>query len=265
MIGAISWCTLIDYIIPSLSLSPFPFPFLRSFPFLRIDIIDPILFISFSPESVSRAMPSSELSYDAYRFHRSNDYDPMGHNRPKNIAKVEPYSINTTNNRSQPATTTTAMTQNFVSTPPPNQARSFLNSMGTTSTNSSSSTSSLLGMNRHANVLQSDFLVPHRAHSPRFVAPPPPPVPPAISQPSYPPAQPSSPSSILFLSESVPHSSLHSLAVANHSLSHTPTARLLSSNKNSTEKSRSLTPRDFYSHSVRTIAFALFCPSFLAS
>ena len=40
-------------------------------------------------------MPSSDLSFDAYRFRRLNDQDQMTSTRLRNVAKVEPYSINT--------------------------------------------------------------------------------------------------------------------------------------------------------------------------
>lgn len=63
-----------------------------------------------SPESISRAMPTSELSYDAYRFQRSVDIDPMLSIRPaKNVAKVEPYSFNSPNNRIEPTTSSTSI------------------------------------------------------------------------------------------------------------------------------------------------------------
>ena len=175
-------------------------------------------------------MPTSDLSYDAYRFHRSIDMDPLVAVRPtKNVAKVEPYSIHSANNRLEP---------------PPTKARIFLNSMGTSSAHSSSSTSSLSGMTRHSNVvLQSDFLVPHRAYSPRFVAPPPPPTAPSSAGP------------MLFLPGSP------RLTNADLSLANGHTSRALLSTMNSSAKSRSLTPRDFpILYSVSTASHCCFSP-----
>ncbi|CAM4895290.1 unnamed protein product [Rotaria socialis] len=126
-----------------------------------------------SPKSVSHPnnsdlMPSSELSYDAYRFRRLNDQDSTVV-RPRNVAKVEPYSINTNTVRSQfqstpstfqsPSISTTNMTTPVVPTKP----RTNLDSMGNTPTNSSTSSSigSLGGIIRHPNILHSDFLTPN--------------------------------------------------------------------------------------------------------
>ena len=138
-------------------------------------------------------MPSSELSYDAYRFRRLNGPDPMKSSvnptsRLKNIAKVEPYSINTNmvrplyqpttspSSSSQPSTkiTTPALTTRSTTAVVPSssavlsQGHSTLNSMGNTptpSSTSSSSAGSLTGMIRHPNIRQSDFLVPNPTYS----------------------------------------------------------------------------------------------------
>lgn len=140
-------------------------------------------------------MPSSELAYDVYRFRRLNDQEQMTStanptSRLKNVAKVEPYSINTNMVRPlyqsspspsaslpstkiippPPSTTATKTT-----VPPLSQARTILNSMGNTPTHSSASSSagSLNGMIRHPNVRHSDFLVPNPAYAPPTAAPPP--------------------------------------------------------------------------------------------
>jgi len=124
-------------------------------------------------------MPRSEVSFDAYRFRRLND-DNSNSQRPRNIAKVEPYSINS--NTIRP----------LYQSPPPNTitttttipTKTRINSMGNTPTNSSTSSSnvSVGGMIRH-----SDFLTPN----PTYPTPP-----------------------ILF-SESLSHGPLHQLPAAN--------------------------------------------------
>jgi hypothetical protein len=176
-------------------------------------------------------MPVSELSYDAYRFRRLNDPDQITA-RPRNVAKVEPYSINTNTVRplyqsSQPITTTAA----------PSKARIILNSMGNTPTNSSTSSSagSLGGMIRHSNIRHSDFLVPNPAYSQ-----------PLSNSSSYrtPP---------ILLSESLSHGSLHQLPIANIPSYNGCTNTLTSSTNNSQEKYRSSRKGDFHSSMVRLI------------
>jgi len=106
-------------------------------------------------------MPSSELSYDAYRFHRLNDTDQLTSTMPatrlRNVAKVEPYSINT--NMVRPL---------YQSAQPTSTAHIHLNSTGNTPTNSSSTSSSVGSLGntiRHPNVRQSDFLIPNPEYS----------------------------------------------------------------------------------------------------
>ena len=163
-------------------------------------------------------MPSSELSYDAYRFRRINDPDPVV-TRPKNIAKVEPYSMNTHAVRPlyQSASPTTATTTT--------KARIHLNSMGNTPSNSSTSSSagSLAGMIRH-----SDFLIPQS-----FSIPAPP----------------------QFFSDSLSHSSVHQLPAANLPSYNEYTSGLPSSKKNSQDKYQSSSfQRDFQPSMVRLIS-----------
>ena len=106
----------------------------------------------FSPESIHRQhvqSPSLDMSSDVYRFQQQ---DSNVQRRPKNIAKVEPYSMN--NNTTRPLS----------------QARIELNSMGNTPTNSSTSSSSAVslgGMIRH-----SDFLLPISKSSSSYIPPP---------------------------------------------------------------------------------------------
>ena len=113
----------------------------------------------FSPtESIHRQHvqlppPPTDISSDAYRFHRFNEPD-SSNRRPKNIAKVEPYSMNNNATHSLYQSPATA---------PSSKARIDLNSMGNTPTNSSTSSSSAVslgGMIRH-----SDFLIPHSTYS----------------------------------------------------------------------------------------------------
>jgi hypothetical protein len=166
--------------------------------FFFVEIINQYLFYS-SPESVNRSnnsiqMPSSELSFDAYRFRRLNNQD-SGPTRPRNIAKVEPYSMNTNTMRplyqsSQPITEPTVV--------PSLKARSHLNSMGNTPINSS--TSSSAGSLRH-----SDFLISNSAYSKPYPYPHPQPTSASSSYPIPP----------ILLSESLSHGSLHQLPAAN--------------------------------------------------
>lgn len=119
-------------------------------------------------------MPSSDLSYDTYRFRRLNDSDQQMSNatRLRNVAKVEPYLINANNVR--PLYQSSSIAQSIPATtppPPPPQAqaktRIILNSTGNTPTNSSTSSSaaSLGGTIRHPNILHSDFLIPNPSYS----------------------------------------------------------------------------------------------------
>ncbi|CAF1583217.1 unnamed protein product, partial [Adineta ricciae] len=122
----------------------------------------------------SNQMPTSELSHEAYRFRRLNDHDQMTNSttRLRNVAKVEPYSINTTMNRPLYQASSTQMTAHNIPPPPRTtsasaKARIILNSVGNTPTNTSTSSSaaSLGGVIRHQNVRQSDFLIPNPSYS----------------------------------------------------------------------------------------------------
>lgn len=119
-------------------------------------------------------MPSSDLSFDAYRFRRLNDSDQQmsSATRLRNVAKVEPYFINPTTVR--PLYPSTSISQSIPTTAPPAQAKTrvILNSTANTPTNSSTSSSaaSLGATIRHPNILHSDFLTPNPAYS---TAPPP--------------------------------------------------------------------------------------------
>ena len=158
---------------------------------------------SLNPLNNSSTMPSSELAYDAYRFRRLNDQEQMTSaanptSRLRNVAKVEPYSINTNMVRplyqSSPSPSASLPSTKIIPTtktttvPPPSQARTILNSMGNTPTHSSASSSagSLNGMIRHPNVRHSDFLVPNPAYAPPTVKPPAPSVLPSASHRSQP-------------------------------------------------------------------------------
>jgi hypothetical protein len=174
-------------------------------------------------------MPSSDISYDAYRFRRLNDQDPS-QQRPRNIAKVEPYSMNTSAIRplhqsSQLITEPTVV--------PTLKARIQLNSMGNTPTNSS--TSSSAGSFRH-----SDFVIPNPAYSK------PHPQPTSSSSPPY-------PTPPILLSESFSHGSLHKLPIANIPSYNGHTTGLPSSKNNSQDKYQSSIQRDFQPGMVRII------------
>lgn len=123
---------------------------------------------------INPLMPSSDVSHDAYRFHRSMDQD-SNLLRPKNIAKVEPYSIN--NNTFRPLYSTGTPTQsssmtinsnNKLVSGETNKAR--ISSKHNEPTSIHISATSMPSMIRHSNVLQSDFLIPNPAflskHSP---------------------------------------------------------------------------------------------------
>jgi hypothetical protein len=112
---------------------------------------------------MSTIMSSSELCSDAYRFYRSIDHDSNG-TRSKTIAKVEPYLISTNEDRTvQSLSPSNIITMPTMHMAPSTKARIVFNSVETCS--SSSSAMSLAGMTGHTNVCQSDFLVPHPAHS----------------------------------------------------------------------------------------------------
>ena len=118
-------------------------------------------------------MPTSDLSYDAYRFRRLNDSDQQMSTatRLRNVAKVEPYLINT--NTVRPLYPSSSISTTAPTVPPaPAKARVVLNSTGNTPTNSSTSSSaaSLGNTIRHPNILHSDFLIPNPSYS---AAPPP--------------------------------------------------------------------------------------------
>jgi hypothetical protein len=194
-------------------------------------------------------MPSSDLSFDAYRFRRLNDHDPMTTARLRNVAKVEPYSINTNMVRplnqslsSQLPTTITTPTA------APSKARTILNSMGNTPTNSSTSSSaaSLGGTIRHPNVRQSDFLVPN----PLYSTPTPPPS--HISQPlSNSSSYTTPPSTSILLSESLLHGSPHRLSNTNNSSLYNGRSPSLASSNNSQTKYRPSTQGDIYATKVK--------------
>ena len=206
----------------------------------------------FSSESAGRpqnstGMPSSELSYDAYRFRRSNGNDPLTA-RPKNIAKVEPYSINThrplyQSSATQPITVASTITVNT-----PSKARVTQNSMGHTPTNSSASSSagSLAGMMRQPKILHSDFLEPNPAYSARSI-----PLPScqttsqSLSHSSSYTAPP------MRLSESLSHGSLHRLPVTHTAFYDEPAYSLTSSRQHPQEKHRSSAQGKFHSSIVR--------------
>jgi hypothetical protein len=196
-------------------------------------------------------MPSSDLSFDAYRFRRLNDHDQMTSTRLRNVAKVEPYSINTNMVRplnqsllSQPTITTTPTTV-------PSKPRIIPNSIGNTPTNSSTSSSvaSLGATIRHPNVRQSDFLVPN----PSYSTPPPPPR--HISQPlSNSSSYTTPPSTSILLSESLSHGSPHRLSNTNNSsLYNGRSPSLASSTNNSQQKYRPSIQGDIYSTKVKYI------------
>jgi hypothetical protein len=191
-------------------------------------------------------MPSSDLSYDAYRFRRLNDQDQMktapmtAATRLRNVAKVEPYSINTNMVRplyqtlSQPAATSV-----------PSKTRIVLNSMGNTPTNSSTSSSagSLNGMIRHPNVRHSDFLMPNPAYS---TAPTSQTSKPLLNSSSY--TKPASPS--ILLSESLSQGSSHRSPTTNTSLNNGRSTNVAPTSNTSQPKYRLSTQGDFHSGKV---------------
>ena len=183
-------------------------------------------------------MPKADVSFDAYRFRRLNDQNSTP-TRPRNIAKVEPYSINPNTIRSpyqlssspQPNIITTATTI-------PTKVHINLNSMGNTPVNSSTSSSAGSlggGMVRH-----SDFLTPNPAY----------PIPP--SQPLSNSSSPYPTPPILF-SESLSHGSLHQLPAANIPSYNGRTMGLPSSTNNFQEKYSSSMHGGFQPSMVRII------------
>jgi hypothetical protein len=200
-------------------------------------IICLFIYVYFSPESVIRPnnniqMPSSDLTYDPYRFRRLNDQDSIT-TRPRNVAKVEPYLMNTNTVRplyqsSQPIMEPTGVTS---------KARINLNSVGNTPVNSSTSSSagSLGGMIRH-----SDFLMSNSAYS----KPHPQPLSNSSSSYTTPP---------ILLSESLSHGSLHQLPAANIPSYNGHITGLSSLNNNSQEKYQSVIQRDFHPSMVKII------------
>jgi hypothetical protein len=201
-------------------------------------------------------MPSSELSYDAYRFRGLNDHDQMTTTRLRNVAKVEPYSINT--NMVRPLYQSSSLSQPTTITTVSSKGRNILNSMGNTPTNSSTSSSaaSLGGTIRHPNVRHSDFLTPNPAYS---TAPPPPP---HTSQPlSNSSSYTTPPSTSILLSESLSQVSPQQLSnMNNSSLYNARSTALVSSSPNSPQKYQSSsTQGDFYSGKVKIIEILLKC------
>ncbi len=189
-------------------------------------------------------MPSSELSYDAYRFRHLNNQDQMTTTRLRNVAKVEPYSINT--NMVRPLYQSSSSSQP-ISTPVPSKSRNILNSMGNTPTNSSTSSSvaSLGSTIRHPNVRQSDFLVPNPVYS---TAPPPHKSRPLSNSSSYT----TPPSTSILLSESLSHGSANRLLNTNNTLlSNERSTGFISSTNNSPQKYQSSTQGDFHSNKVK--------------
>lgn len=196
-----------------------------------------------SPESLNRlnnhsTMPSSELSYDTYRFRRLNDTDKVTSSMPaarlRNVAKVEPYSINT--NMVRPL---------YQSSQPTSTTRIHLNSTGNTPTNSSTSSSvaSLGNTIRHPNIRQSDFLIPNPGYSK------------TSSQPQSQAMSNSSsyttpPSTSALLSESLSNLSTHRLPhTTNNSLYNGRSTGLTSSTiKPSPPKNQSSLNNEFYSN-----------------
>lgn len=177
-------------------------------------------------------MSPSELAYDTYRLCRLNDPDSTGA-RSKNIAKVEPYSINTNPVRPlypsslQPITMTTTTASTV-----PAKTRINLNSMENTPTNSSPSSS--IGASQNIRIRQpashhSDFLVPNPAY--------PTPSPPPLSNSSSHTAAP------ILLSESLSHGSLQQL----------PTYNGRSTGLTASRNNSPSIPADFHSSMVRMI------------
>ncbi len=143
-------------------------------------------------------MPLTEISVDAYRFRRLNDQDSNLPARPRNIAKVEPYSMNT--NAVRPLYQSPPSQLITEAPAVPTKARIHLNSMGNTPTNSSTSSSagSLGGMIHH-----SDFLTPNLSYSK------------PLSQPFATFSSSSYPAPPISFSDLLSHGSLHQLPAAN--------------------------------------------------
>lgn len=208
------------------------------------------MYLHSSPESVSRPnnsglMPSAELSYDAYRFRRLNDQDSSS-SRQRNVAKVEPYSINTNTVRplyqsSSPTTAQSGPMSNTTVPTIPSKARINIDSMGNTPTNSSTSSSagSFGSMMRHSNILQSDFITPNPAYP--TLASQPLPNSSFFMKPSMPPSEPLS------------HGSLHQLSAANIPSYNGRATSLTSSTNTFQQPYPSSTQRDFHASMVRII------------
>lgn len=150
-------------------------------------------------ESVNRSnymnipMAVTEISPDAYRFRRLNEQDPSGI-RSKNIAKVEPYQMNTSTNAIRPLYQSSSNSQTTATgVIPSSKACINLNSMGNTPVNSSSSSAGSLG---NGLIRNSDFILPN----PVVQYPKTQPIP-----PNFYPNQPS-----IFAMDSRPHGSLPS-------------------------------------------------------
>ncbi|CAF3541406.1 unnamed protein product [Adineta steineri] len=199
----------------------------------------------------SNIMPSSELSYDAYRFRRMNDHNQMASTtaaRPKNIAKVEPYSINTNTVRPlYPLSSSQLIGTPTTPTTIPSKTRIVLNSVGNTSSNTSASSSagSLGGTIHHQNVRYSDFLTPN----PTFSTPTP------LSSSHISQPQPNSSSYIpnqstsMSLSETLSHGSLQRLPNNNNTtlLHNARSTNIVPSLNDPTQRFRSPTKSDLYS------------------
>ena len=191
--------------------------------------------------------PSSDLSYDFYRFRLLNEQEPIMM-RSKNIAKVEPYLVNTNTNRplsqlsSQPISKTTAtMTTTTTTTSAPSKARINLDSMGNTPTNSStsSSTGSFGGMIYPSHIRYSDFLIPN----PAYQTPSSQSLSKFSSHTTFP----------TLLSESLSHGSLHQLPAANCSSYNEHATDLTSSINNFQQTYPSFTQGNIRSCVVRII------------
>lgn len=199
-------------------------------------------------------MPTSEITHDAYRFRRLHEQDQMAKTRLKNVAKVEPYSVNTNLVRplyqlaaSQPTTTTTTTTST-TSTMAPSKTRTTQNNVINSLTNSStSSAASLTGTIRHPNVRNSDFLVPNPTYSTTV---PPPPL--HQSQPLSNSSSYITPPTSLLLSESLSHVSPQRIPHTNHtSLPNGRSTNLAATVNNFKEKYQSSTQPDFHSGKVK--------------
>ena len=200
-------------------------------------------------------MPTSDLAYDVYHFRRLNDPEPITPaTRLRNIAKVEPYSINT--NMVRPLYQSSALSQP-TSTIASSKAHTIPNSTGNTPTNSSTSSSaaSLGGTIRHPNIRHSDFLIPNPSYS--SAPPPPPPASLHASQSlskssSYATPPPPPLSTSILLSESLCQGSANRLP-SNTSLHNGRSTGLIPSTNTSPPKHQSTTQGDFYPGKVQPL------------